>query len=129
MNALEKERTRHHISIKAANDGLKAAFITQPNFLYHAFFSLVAICLSFLLKISTSEFLTILTLILFGFVIEMANTAVESVVDLVTSSWHRDAKRAKDVAAGMMLLYAYGATAIAAIIFVPYFLVLLRRGI
>jgi diacylglycerol kinase len=119
MNILQKERSRHHISIKAAHEGIHYAFSTQPNFLYHLFFSTLAILGGLLLGISKIEWLIIIFTIITGFVIEMANTAVESVVDLVTDQWHKDAKIAKDVAAGMMLLYAYGAVILAGIIFIP----------
>lgn len=125
MNALQKERQRHHISLKYAIEGVAIALQTQPNFLYHGLFSVLAILFCLLLRVDRVEWVIILMTIVLGFVIEMANTAIEAVVDLVTDSWHKDAKRAKDVAAGMMLLYAYGSVVIAIFIFAPHFLALL----
>ncbi len=122
MNALQKERQRHHISLKYAVEGIKVAFITQPNFAYHAFFSFMAILFGLFLQISRLEWIIIIMTIVIGFAVEMGNTAIEAVVDLVTDSWHKDAKRAKDVAAGMMLLYAYGSVLIAILVFAPYLL-------
>ena len=57
--------------------------------------------------------------IAFGLVCEMINTSLESITDLVTLEWRVKAKIAKDVAAGMMLIYAVGAVLIAIIIFLP----------
>ena len=58
---------------------------------------------------------------LFGFVIslEMVNTAIENVVDLVTLEKNPKAKIAKDVAAGAVLVSAISAAIIGLIIFVP----------
>lgn len=38
----------------------------------------------------------------------------------MTNEWKKEAKIAKDVAAGMMLTVACGAVAVASIIFIPY---------
>lgn len=125
MDAIKKERQRHHISMKFALEGIRVAVSTQPNFLYHGFFSLVAIFLGVFLRISRFEWIILILTITMGLVVEMANTAIESVVDLVTDAWHEDAKKAKDVAAGMMLLFAYGSVVIAALIFAPHLFELL----
>lgn len=121
INSIKKERRRHRVSLSNAVEGLGTAFRTQPNFLYHSFFSLCVIVLGIIFKIDRVEWLVLVLTIVLGMVIEMANTAIESVVDLVTDVWHEDAKVAKDVAAGMMLLFAYGAVLVALIIFLPYF--------
>lgn len=50
----------------------------------------------------------------------MINTSLESMTDLITKEWRSEAKIAKDVAAGMMLLVATGAVIVALVIFAPY---------
>ena len=64
---------------------------------------------------------------LFGMVmaLELVNTAVESVVDLVTSEYKPLAKIAKDTAAGAVLIAAIMAAIAGLIIFVPKGLVFL----
>ena len=64
---------------------------------------------------------------LFGLVmaLELVNTAVESVVDLVTSEYKPLAKIAKDTAAGAVLIAAIMAAIVGLIIFVPKGLVFL----
>ena len=47
------------------------------------------------------------------------NTAIESVVDLVSPEYHILAKRAKDCAAGAVYLVAIASAAVGIIIFVP----------
>ena len=57
---------------------------------------------------------------------EAVNTAVESVVDLVSPEYHPLAKQAKDVAAGAVLLVAIGAACVALLLFGARLLALAR---
>jgi diacylglycerol kinase (ATP) len=111
---------KHHISIKTAFSGLVWALTTQPNFRIHLFVSAVALSSAFFLRVSKVELIIIVFTVMLGLVAEMINTAIESVTDLVTSEWKKEAKIAKDVSAGMMLTVAIGAIVVAAIIFWPY---------
>ena len=63
----------------------------------------------------------IICIILFGLVIsaEIMNTAIEATVDLVTRERHPLAGKAKDTAAGAVLVLAIVSAIIGAIIFVP----------
>ena len=47
------------------------------------------------------------------------NTSIEAMTDLITREWRQEAKIAKDVSAGMMLLVATGAVLVASVIFIP----------
>jgi diacylglycerol kinase (ATP) len=73
----------------------------------------------FVLHISQIEWF--ICLILFGLVmsLEMVNTAIEATVDLVTQERKPLAKKAKDVAAGAVLISAIMAAIIGCIIFIP----------
>lgn len=74
--------------------------------------------------------MTILVLtIVFGLGIEMVNTSIEAMTDLITREWHKEAKIAKDVSAGMMLLAATGAVCVALLIFLPRFWNLLMQSV
>ncbi len=53
--------------------------------------------------------------------LEMVNTAIERAVDVATEQYIDEAKKAKDVAAGAVLLAAIVASFIGLIIFIPYF--------
>ncbi len=57
---------------------------------------------------------------------ECFNTALESVVDLVSPEYPELAKHAKDCAAGAVLVCALGAVVVAAAVFVPRLLALIR---
>lgn len=111
---------RHTISFKTAFSGVAWALSTQPNFRVHILFSLVAVGLGIYFGISTIEWVIIVFTIVLGITSEMINTAIESMTDLITSQWRKEAKIAKDVAAGMMLTVAVGAVIVGVMIFLPY---------
>ena len=95
-------------------------FKTQPNFRIHILLSLLVILGAFFFQIEKIEFIVLAFAIVLGFTSEMLNTAVEAMTDLITTEWKTEAKIAKDVAAGMMLLTAVGTTLIALVVFYPY---------
>lgn len=115
-----KTLRQHHISFKNAFAGLVWSLKTQPNFRVHITSSVLVILLGLYLQISNIEMTIILFTILLGLSSEMINTALEAMTDLITTEWKTQAKIAKDVAAGMMLLVAMGAILIAVFIFTPY---------
>lgn len=116
---------RHHISFKNAISGVLWAFSTQPNFKIHFTLSAVALILAVLFKITYVEMTILVLTIVFGLGVEMVNTAIESMTDLITTQYRMEAKIAKDVAAGMMLITAIGAVLVACLIFLPKILFLL----
>ena len=65
--------------------------------------------------------------ILLGLSAEMINTAIEAMTDLITLEQRKDAKIAKDVSAGMMLIVAMGAIVVGCVVFLPRVLVLFFR--
>lgn len=110
---------KHHISFKKAFAGLHYAITSQPNFKIHFSLAVIAVLGGFFLGASFLE-MTVLTLtVVVGLAAEMINTAIESVTDLVTSEWRKEAEIAKDVSAGMMLLTAIGAMLVAFLILGP----------
>ncbi len=110
---------QHHISFKHALDGIIWAFKTQPNFQIHLILSFIAIIGGVYFRISATEMTIIALTIVFGLGIEMINTAIEAMTDLIKKEYDIDAKIAKDVAAGMMLLTAIGTLFVAGFIFIP----------
>ena len=110
---------KHHISFKNAINGIIWAFTTQPNFKIHISLSVTALILGKIFNISRMEFLLIIFCIVFGIGGEMINTSIEAMTDLITREWKKEAKIAKDVSAGMMLLIAFGTLIIGFYIFLP----------
>ena len=124
---MEKLLSQHHISFKNAFAGLWWAISTQPNFKVHFTLSIIALFLSWYLDLSRIEVVIIVFTIVLGLSSEMVNTALESMTDLITTEWRKEAKIAKDVAAGMMLTVALGSIVVSALIFVPKLVALFVR--
>ena len=110
---------KHHISLKAAIAGIQWAIQTQPNFRVHLVFSMAALLGGWAFRVSRIEMLILVFTIVLGLGAEMINTAIESMTDLITSEWRKEAKIAKDVSAGMMLITAICALVVAVVIFLP----------
>ncbi|MCX8009051.1 MAG: diacylglycerol kinase family protein, partial [Patescibacteria group bacterium] len=111
---------QHTISFRHAFEGLFWAFKTQPNFRIHFLFSFIALFLGYFFQITKTEWVIIVFTIVLGITGELLNTSIEAMTDLITNEWRKEAKIAKDVAAGMMLFIAFGAIVVALIIFGPY---------
>lgn len=109
-----------------AISGVLHAFKTEQNLLIHFFIAFLVIILSFILRISAFEMAILGITMLVVIVTEMINTAIENVIDLITAEHKVEAKNAKDVAAGMVLVTASGAIIIGILIFTPHILRLFR---
>lgn len=108
------------LSFKYAWAGVSYAFVTQRNFRIHVAISALAISSGIFLHISVVEMAVIVVTCAIVLVIELINTALESVVDLtVKQTYHELAKIAKDCAAGAVLISAIAAVLVAAFILLP----------
>ncbi len=96
-------------SFQHAYQGIVAAVRTQRNLRFHFFAALGVLIASLILGVSALEMAVLVLTICFIFVVEMLNTALEFVVDLVTKEYHPLAKLAKDVSAGAVLVSSIGA--------------------
>ncbi|MBI4136549.1 diacylglycerol kinase family protein [Candidatus Roizmanbacteria bacterium] len=108
-----------------AIEGIATAFREHANFRIHTVTALTVIAAGFILQVTRIEFLIILFTINLMFIVEMVNTSVEEITNLVTIKWAKQAKIAKDVAAGMALLTAVSSVVVGIVIFGPYLLELL----
>lgn len=114
-----KNNENHQISFKNAFDGLCYSLRTQPNFRLMVIIGILVFLASFLLELSRTEITIITTTIFIVLFAEMINTTIESITNLVTREWRKDAKVAKDVASGMVLLAVCGSIIVGALILGP----------
>lgn len=94
-------------------------FRTEKNMRIHLTFTVLVIIFGWILRISITEWL--LCLLCFGlvFTAEMVNTAIENIVDLVSPQQNKLAGKAKDIAAGAVLVSAIISACVGLIIFIP----------
>ncbi|CAG5084990.1 diacylglycerol kinase family protein [Parvicella tangerina] len=105
-------------SFKYAFNGLKILLLEEHNARIHSLAAIVAIALGFILKISHREWLWIMLAIALVFTTEMINTAIETICDEITTESRPGIKKAKDVAAGAVLVTAVFALLVALFVFV-----------
>jgi diacylglycerol kinase len=103
-----------------AFSGLWYALRTQVNMRVHLTLAVLAIALGIILHISAVEFAMIFVAIAGVLMAELFNTVIELCVDLASPGLHPLAKRAKDVAAGAVLLSAMLAIVIALFVYIPH---------
>lgn len=102
-----------------AFEGIFAGIRGERNMKIHCFAAVCVVVAGVLLHISVTEWC--ICLVLFGLILslELVNTAIEAVVDLVTEDKKPLAKLAKDTAAGAVLIAAVMAAMAGLLIFVP----------
>ena len=102
-----------------AFEGIFAGIRGERNMKIHCFAAVCVVVAGVLFHISVTEWC--LCLVLFGLILslELVNTAIEAVVDLVTEDKKPLAKLAKDTAAGAVLIAAVMAAMAGLLIFVP----------
>jgi diacylglycerol kinase (ATP) len=96
-------------SFQHAYQGIVSAVRTQRNMRLHVFAAVGVLVAGLILGVSELELAVLVLTIVVVFVVEMLNTAMEFVVDLVTTKYHPLAKLAKDVSAGAVLVSSVGA--------------------
>lgn len=113
-------------SFKYAFRGIVLVLKSEKNMLIHLIISILVLICGIFFQISTTEWM--ICLLCFGLVFstEMINTAIETLVDLVSPNHHKLAGKAKDIAAGAVLVAAIFAAITGLIIFIPKGLALLN---
>jgi len=125
MNGKFKNR-KHTISFKRALEGIILAYKTQPNLKIIIFFTLLTFFLSYFLKLNYLEWLIVTFTVVIVFIAEMVNTSIEAMVDLITTEYREDAKVAKDISSGMVLMAVISSVITGLFIFLPKILKILK---
>ena len=107
-------------SLEFALTGILTAFKEERNMRKHAVTALAVILAGFVFRVSRIEWLFLLMSIFLVVAFEIINSAIENVVDLA-SHYHFSmlAKKAKDMAAGAVLVVSLLAAVIGVLIFLP----------
>jgi len=109
--------------LKSANfaiEGILQGAKTQRHLRYHFFTAAFILVLSYVLGITRMEFIMVSLAVILVISAEMLNSAVEAVVDILSPQYSEKARTAKDIAAGAVLITAFGAAVLGYIILFPY---------
>lgn len=100
--------------------GLHYTISHEPNFRIQLVAAFLVIVAGLAFSISRTEWLVIFLVISSVFVLELLNSAVEILVDLVKPRLHEYVRLIKDITAAAVLLASIIAAIIGLMIFVPY---------
>ena len=112
---------RRVASFGHAGRGVWSALRSEVHLRFHALATVVVVGLGFYCHITRLEWALVAISVADVWSAELMNTAIEALTDLASPAWHPLAGKAKDVAAGAVLLAALGALVVGALVFAPYF--------
>ena len=107
--------------------GLKVLLQTQQNARIHVAATVMVVAAGALFAISPAEWALVALAVASVWAAEALNTAIEFLVDLASPEFHPLAAKAKDVAAGAVLVAAIGSLVVGVLVFGPYVLKLLQQ--
>ena len=112
-------------SLRCAVKGIGVMISSQHNAWIHAAATVIVIVVGFYLQLTKPEWCWIILAIISVWTAEALNTAFEFLTDVASPEFHPLAEKAKDVAAGAVLISAIGSILIGMVILGPYALRLL----
>lgn len=112
-------------SFRFAFSGVKEALKSEPNLKIHLLLAFLALLFACFLGFSSVEWTILLLTIALVLILELINTSLEAITDLVSPEIKEKAKVAKDVAASAVLISALTSLLVGVFLFLPKILRLL----
>ncbi|MEK7450840.1 MAG: diacylglycerol kinase family protein [Patescibacteria group bacterium] len=109
-----------------AFEGIFHALKYNQNLRIHFAVGVLVIIASLILHVNSFEMGILGIMILLVISAEMVNSSIEEMVDLISQEHSKEAKIAKDVAAGTVMLTAISSVIVGFLIFFPYVIRLFR---
>ena len=106
-------------SFEFAFQGISTEFKKGRNFRIQILLGVLSIVLAYFLKFTSDEWAILAITISAVLILELINTAIEEIVNIVSPEIKPEAKIAKDVAAASVLVASIAAVVIAAFLFLP----------
>jgi diacylglycerol kinase len=102
-----------------AINGIIHSFRTEGNFKIQLVAAITAILLGFFFDINQTEWVVIILCCMIVLALELMNTAIEKLCDMISKDFNPAIKIVKDTAAGAVLVSSIGSAVAGAIIFGP----------
>jgi len=109
-------------SFRFAFSGLKTIIKKEQNFRIHFAIAILVVIFGVIFKVSIWEWIALLLMIFFIFLLEIVNTVFERFVDMLKPRLSTYAKEIKDLMSAAVLIAAVLSIIIGLIIFVPRFI-------
>ena len=102
--------------------GISKILSTDKSVKIQIVFAFFVLLISLLIQVSKYEFILILFVCFFMIFVEILNSSIEKLIDVITLKYHKDFKNIKDIFAGLVLFSGIFSIIIGCIIFYPYVL-------
>lgn len=109
-------------SLSIAFSGLRIAFYQEQSFRLQVLIGILVIILMFYLGLTLVEKAVLVLIITLVLSLELVNSQIERVLDIIRPVIDPRIKIIKDLSAGAVLVSVFGAILIAILIFLPYIL-------
>lgn len=113
-------------SFSYASRGLLKTWREEQNLQIHTLAALAVFTAGYLLSISQVEWLVLILTVLLVFLMEIVNSAIERVTDILKPRIHGYVKEIKDIMAAAVMISAIGAFVVGLVIFGPRILALIQ---
>ena len=120
MNQSQLNFTGRVRSFRCAFNGIGVMISSQHNAWIHAIATIIVVIVGLYFGLTKAEWCWIILAIISVWTSEALNTAFEFLTDVASPDFHPVAGKAKDVAAGAVLISAIGSVLIGVIVLGPY---------
>ena len=114
-------------SFSYAFSGIRLALKNEPNIRVHFVVAVLVAVVAYFLKFSRLEWIVLAFTVAFVLILELINTTLEEIVDMVSPGVRQRARVAKDVSAAAVLISALLSVVIGGFLFLPKILPLLNK--
>jgi len=104
-------------SFNYAVEGVIHVLRTQRNLRIHFAVAFIVLVVALVINVTKADLIALLISITFVLIAEMLNSAIEAAIDIATTSFDPNAKIAKDIAAGAVLIASANAVVVGYIVF------------
>lgn len=111
-----KERLKSFIH---AFNGLRIMILEEHNFRIHIIVAALVVVFGFIVHLSISEWLVLILTITMVVTLEIINSSIENLADIISPEWNTKIKKVKDVCAAAVLIAGLASIVIGALIFIP----------
>lgn len=109
-------------SFRHAGSGIMETLKTEQNFKIHVLCGILIFIFALFTGISNTEYIAIIISVSILLILEIINTALEKVIDIIKPRVHQYAADIKDILAGAVLLSALSCAIVVLFVFMPYIL-------
>ncbi|HSV12913.1 MAG TPA: diacylglycerol kinase family protein [Tepidisphaeraceae bacterium] len=113
-------------SVRYAVRGVRLMLASQHNAWVHAAATVLVTAAGLIARLDRAEWCWLVAAMMAVWTVEAINTAFEFLCDVASPDFHPLVEKAKDVAAGVVLLSAIGSVIVGLLIFAPHVMVHLR---